>query len=119
MGLLKDVKIHSKRYLVLSENSCQTNAMREFNLNSTECYHRIQPKLNAIREYSPNSTLRIKCQYLESFWFAFSRIRAEHGEIRSISLYSIRMRENAEKNNSKYGHFLRSGTVRTFSPNSN
>ena len=29
-------------------------------------------------------------------------------EIRSISLYSVRMRENADQNNSKYGHFLRS-----------
>ena len=27
--------------------------------------------------------------------------------LNSISLYSIRMRENADQNNSKYGHFLR------------
>ena len=29
-------------------------------------------------------------------------------EIRSISPYSVRMRENADQNNSEYGHFLRS-----------
>ena len=30
-------------------------------------------------------------------------------EIRSISPYSLQMRENADQNNSEYGHFLRSG----------
>ena len=38
----------------------------------------------------------------------FSRIRTECGEIRSISPYSVRMRENADQNNSEYSHFLRS-----------
>ena len=38
---------------------------------------------------------------------AFSRIRTEYGEIRSISPYSVRMRENADQNNSEYGYFLR------------
>ena len=53
-------------------------------------------------------TLCEKCPYLQLFWSVFSRIRTEHGEIRSISPYLIRMRENADQNNSKYGHFLRS-----------
>ena len=52
--------------------------------------------------------LREKCPYSELFWSAFSRIRAEYGEILCISPYSIRMRENADQNNSEYGHFLRS-----------
>ena len=30
------------------------------------------------------------------FWFAFSRIRTEYEEIRSISPYSVRMRENTD-----------------------
>ena len=30
------------------------------------------------------------------------------GEIQSISWYSVRMRENADQNDSEYGHFLRS-----------
>ena len=54
------------------------------------------------------SSLHEKCPYSELFWSAFSRIRTEYGEIRSISLYSVRMRENADQNSSEYGHFLRS-----------
>ena len=44
--------------------------------------------------------LREKCPYLELLWFAFSRIRTEYGEIRSVSLCSVQMRENADQNNS-------------------
>ena len=36
------------------------------------------------------------------------RIRTEYGEIPSISPYSVQMRENADQNNSEYGHFSRS-----------
>ena len=49
-------------------------------------------------------TLREKCPYSELFCFVFSRIRTEYGEMRSISLYSVRIRENTEQKNSKYGH---------------
>ena len=52
--------------------------------------------------------LREKCPYLELFWSAFSCIQNEYGEILRIYSYSVRMLENAEKNNSEYGHFLRS-----------
>ena len=31
------------------------------------------------------------------FWSLFSRIRTEYGEIQSISLYSVRMRENTDQ----------------------
>ena len=41
-------------------------------------------------------TLRNKCQYSELFWSAFSHSRTEYGGIRSISLYSVRMQENAD-----------------------
>ena len=54
-------------------------------------------------------TLREKCPYSELFWPAFSRIRTEYGEIRSISP-SI-CSSNAEKygpENSEYGLFSRS-----------
>ena len=43
------------------------------------------------------------------FWSVFSRIQTEYREIRSISLYSVRMRENTEylsvftPNAGKYG----------------
>ena len=36
---------------------------------------------------------------------AFSHIRTKYGEIRSISPYSVRMWENTDQNNTKYGHF--------------
>ena len=42
-----------------------------------------------------------KRPYSKLFWSAFSRTRTEYGEIRSISSYSVRMRENADQNNSE------------------
>ena len=54
-------------------------------------------------------TLREMCPYSELFWSVFSRIRTQSGKIRSISPYSIQMRENTDQNYSEYGHFLRSG----------
>ena len=50
-------------------------------------------------------TLREKCPYSEFFSSVFSRIWAEYGEIRSISPYSVQMRENMDQKNSEYGHF--------------
>ena len=50
-----------------------------------------------------NNTLCEKCPYSELFWSVFSHIRIEYGEIQSISQYSVRMRENKDQNNSKYG----------------
>ena len=41
----------------------------------------------------------------------FFRIWTEYGEIRSISPYSLRMREKKDQNNSEYGHFSRSAGV--------
>ena len=52
--------------------------------------------------------LREKCPYSEFFWSAFSRIQTECGEIRSISPYSVRLRENTDQKISEYGHFSRS-----------
>ena len=48
-----------------------------------------------------------KCQYSEFFWFAFSHIWTEYGDL-VRSPYSVRMRENADLKNFEYGHFLRS-----------
>ena len=42
--------------------------------------------------------LRKMCPYLRLFWFVFSRIPSEYGE----------MRENADQHYSEYGHFLHS-----------
>ena len=50
-----------------------------------------------------SATLRKKCQCSELFCSTFFRIRTEYGEIRIISPYSVRMRENADQNSSEYG----------------
>ena len=47
-----------------------------------------------------------KCPYLELFWSLFYHIRTEYGEILHISLYPVRIQQNTDQNNSKYGHFL-------------
>ena len=40
----------------------------------------------------------VKCGQIPSlFWSLFSRIRTRYGKIRSISLYSVRMRENTDQ----------------------
>ena len=52
-----------------------------------------------------------KCPYLELFLTVFSCIRTEYGEIRSISPYWVRMRKNADQNNSEYGHFYAVNTL--------
>ena len=49
--------------------------------------------------------------YSELFWSVFTLIWTEYGEILRIFPYSVRMRENVDQNNSKYGHFSRSHTV--------
>ena len=61
--------------------------------------------------YNSTIILRKKCPYSELFWFAFSRIWTEFARILRISPYSVRMRENADQNNSKYGYFSRCVTL--------
>ena len=48
------------------------------------------------RKSHENNTLRENCRYSEFFWSVFSRIRTEYGEIRSITPYSVWMRENTD-----------------------
>ena len=52
-------------------------------------------------------TLREKCPYSGFLWSVFSCLRTEYGEMRSISPYSVRIRENTDQKNSEYGHFSR------------
>ena len=52
--------------------------------------------------------MREKFPYSELFWSTFSCIWTEYGEILRISPYSVRMRENADQNNSEYGYVLHS-----------
>ena len=44
-------------------------------------------------------TLRKKCSYSEFFWSTFSRIWRACEEIRNISPYPVRMRENTDREN--------------------
>ena len=55
-------------------------------------------------EYS----LHEKYPYSELFWSTFYCILTEYRETLRISPYSVTMQENADQNNSEYGHFLRS-----------
>ena len=58
--------------------------------------------------YIPASTvLHKKCPYSELFWSTFSCIGTKYGEKLQ---YLVRMQENANQNNSEYGHFLRSSS---------
>ena len=66
---------------------------------------------NVLQDFRICITPHKKCPYLEFFWSVFSQIRTEYGEIRSISPFSVRMRENTDQKNSEYGHFLRSINV--------
>ena len=52
--------------------------------------------------------MRKEYPHSELFWSAFSRIWTEYGEVLHISPYSVRTQENANQNNSEYGHFSRS-----------
>ena len=61
---------------------------------------------------SAYDTLRKMCPYSELFWFAFSRVRTEHGEIRSMRsritpnmdtfhAVTVRLRGKSESNQSR------------------
>ena len=48
-----------------------------------------------------------KCPIWSFFWYVFSHIWAEYGDLRSKSPYSVQMRENTDQKNSALGHFSR------------
>ena len=58
-------------------------------------------------------SLREKCPNTEFFWSLFSRIRTEYGEIRSISPYSVRIRENEDQKKTPYSETFHAVNVRT------
>ena len=55
---------------------------------------------NVVTKASIRVSLREKCPFLELLWSTFSHIRTEYCD-------SVQMRENADQNNSEYGHFSR------------
>ena len=66
------------------------------------------PCIFLVHKPTDTQTLCKTCPFLELFWSVFSCIWTEYGEIRSISPYWVRMREDTDQNNSKYRHFLHS-----------
>ena len=59
-----------------------------------------------LKKLFKRSALRKQYPYSQLFWSVFPHFRTEYGEIRSISSYLVRMRENMDQDNSEYGHFL-------------
>ena len=84
--------------------------------NNTDKKSECETKVKRKSKSSQNSSLFIyqeqlqkrllplckKCPYSELFWSAFSYIRTEYGEIRSIFPYSVRVRKNTDQNKSVY-----------------
>ena len=67
------------------------------------------------KDWHKTIVLRRKCPYSELFWSVCFRIRTEIvSEMFRISPYSVRMRENADQNNSEYGHFSHSVVLKIF-----
>ena len=50
------------------------------------------------------------------FWFVFSHIRTEYGEILRIFLYSVQMRENTNQKNSVFRHISYSDGLEYIDP---
>ena len=73
-----------KNYFKAIKKICKVN-VSEFKSVAKKCL-----KLTSL-------PLRKKCPYLEFFCSVFSHIRTEYGKIRSISPYSVQIRENADE----------------------
>ena len=71
----KQCHLMRREYSNLNQNV--SSCLRRYNSFSCHCMKSVQ----------------IRC----IFWSVFSRIRTEYGEIRSISSYSVRMRENTDQ----------------------
>ena len=67
-----------------------------------------QQALDANRKQYNKVTLRKKCPYSELFWYVFSRIPTEYGNLLHESPNSVQMLENTDQKYSQYGHFSHS-----------
>ena len=111
-NLLSFIKLSTTcRQHILPLTSAPTHLTAYLSRNTPSCLYNTRYNFKILLEiyYAERKTLKIslrkKCRYSELFWSAFSRIRTEYGEILRISPYSVLMLENANQNNSKYGHF--------------
>ena len=99
---LSSTKKRFQRNLIVNNLQSQIYRFKKImveNINNTCCKWNIE--LFVIIELS----LREKCPTTEIFLVRISRTRTEYGEMRSISPYSVRMRENTDQKNSVFGHF--------------
>ena len=64
--------------------------------------------MDSIKKWNDLYALCKKCPHSDFYWSVFDHIRTDYGDIRCLSLYSVRMRKSMEQKNSKYGHFSRS-----------
>ena len=80
---------------------------RNFGLhkNADNCHGRFSKNMNRLK--LPRAVTVWKCPNTKFFWSVFSRIRAEHGELRSKSSNSVRIPENTDQKNFALGQFLR------------
>ena len=75
----------------------------------------VHPNISAAAFVKPPTMHCVKSVQIRSFfWSAFSRIRTEYGEIRSISPYLVPIRENTDQKNSVFEHFLHSDKYKKF-----
>ena len=79
--------------------------------NWQQCYRQLFQHNNVLFVWRKCYSLHEMCPYSEFYWSFFSRIQIEYGEIRSISSYLVRMRENMDQKNAVNKHFSCSATT--------
>ena len=82
-GSSKDLAVY--KINALSENYCEIKIKLRIKKEN---------KIKILCKF--HTTLREKCPFSELVWPVFSCIRTEYGEIQSISLYSVHIRENTD-----------------------
>ena len=74
--------------------------------NKVDGYIRVYDGNRYLVLYSPEKYHCVKSvQILSFFWFVFSCIRTEYGDLLGNFLYSVRIQENTDQKNSVFGHF--------------
>ena len=71
----------------------------------SKLFHIDRMRISNFNKKPLSLALRKRCPYSELFWSVIRSYSELFWEMRSISLYSVRMRKNADHNNFEYGHF--------------
>ena len=87
-------------------NECIKGGEFSFSIVWNMCQYKTLEKQRIFtKQYLENNNTAWRMSVFRVFWSLFSHIRTEYGEIRSISLYSVLIRENTDQKNSEYGQF--------------